>query len=260
MSVKNWVTRSAAIKWTADQSFQGGLSIELGPLGTGSWVNMPTTGPSGIGSGGVGVDAWLAYCSIANNWFAGSAVGDIAIRNTTGRILFGNSAAPFAVALSGGYLSVTYNAISATGVVNLGQADSRYQRSNLAVSSTATAGAITITAAQLAGGYFVDGGTQTAPFSVTTDTAANILAAMPNAAVGTAFKWRFINNDQGTGGATNVMTLVGGTGVAVDNTILPNPTLQKGQLGMYLFVFTDVTVGSEALTVYPVGAIANTVL
>ena len=118
----------------------------------------------------------------------------------------------------------------------------------IAVSSTTTAGAITATAAQLAGQYLADGATQTAAFTITTDTAVNILAAMPNAIVGTAFKWRFINNDQSATGYAG--TLAGGTGVTI-GTILPNPAVPKGGLMDYVFTFTAIgsvpTVTVEAV-------------
>jgi len=119
----------------------------------------------------------------------------------------------------------------------------------LTVSSTTTAGTITATASQLAGQYFADGATQTAAFTVTTDTAANILAAMPNAVVGTAFKWRFINNDQSTTGYAG--TLAGGTGVTV-GTILPNPAVGQGNWEDYIFTFTDIGT-TPTLTVEAVG-------
>ena len=144
---------------------------------------------------------------------------------------------------------VVGNATASNQAVNLGQSDSRYQRSNLAVSSTTTAGAITVTASQLAGGYFSDGATQTASFTVTTDTATNILAAMPNAVVGTAFKWRFINNDQSSTGYAG--TLAGGTGVTI-GTILPNPAVPKGGYEDYIFTFTAIGA-TPTLTVEAVG-------
>jgi len=130
-----------------------------------------------------------------------------------------------------------------------GQADSLYQSSLLSISSTTTAGAITATASQLAGQYLADGATQTAAFTATTDTAANILAAMPNAVVGTAFKWRFINNDQSATGYAG--TLAGGTGVTV-GTILPNPAVPKGGYADYVFTFTAIG-SAPTLTVEAVG-------
>jgi len=119
----------------------------------------------------------------------------------------------------------------------------------LSVSSTTTAGAITVTAAQLWGRYLADGATQTTAFTVTTDTAVNILAAVPNAVVGTSFKWRFINNDQSATGYAG--TLAGGSGVTV-GTILPNPAVPKGGYEDYVFTFTAIGA-TPTLTVEAVG-------
>jgi hypothetical protein len=151
---------------------------------------------------------------------------------------------------SGGGASLPVMKAQASGqAVNLGQADSLYQLSALALDSTTTAGGITATAAQLVGGYLADGATQTAAFTVTTDTAVNILAAMPNAVVGTAFKWRFANNDQSATGYAG--TLAGGTGVTI-GTVLPNPAVAKGQWADFILTFTSIG-SSPALTAQYVG-------
>jgi len=142
-----------------------------------------------------------------------------------------------------------YKAQASGQAVNLGQAESLFQSSALVVGSTTTAGAITATAPQLAGQYLADGATQTAAFTVTTDTAANILAAMPNAVVGTAFKFRFFNNDQSATGYA--ATLAGGAGVTIATT-LPNPAVPKGGYADYVFTFTSIGA-SPALTVTPAG-------
>ena len=58
--------------------------------GTGTWIDLDTFGPSAIGSGGPGVNPWVAYTAASGNWFANSAVGDIVYRNSIGkRILLG---------------------------------------------------------------------------------------------------------------------------------------------------------------------------
>ena len=121
--------------------------------------------------------------------------------------------------------------------------------STFGIASTTRAGAITVTAAQLWGRYFSDGATQAAAFTVTTDTAANILAAVPNAVVGTSLTWRFINNDQSSTGYAG--TLAGGTGVTV-GTILPNPAVPRGGYEDYVFTFTGVG-STPAITVNAVG-------
>lgn len=67
----------------------GGL-IQILPnwiSGQGGWIDMPTAQASGIGSGGVGQNAWVGYAASAGQWFNGtnkSATGDICYRNSTG--------------------------------------------------------------------------------------------------------------------------------------------------------------------------------
>jgi hypothetical protein len=105
------------------------------------------------------------------------------------------------------------------------------------ISSTSTAGTGVIAASGMVGGYFVDAATQTAAFTLTTDTATNIQAAVSNPVVGTSFKLRFINNDQSSTGYAG--TVVGGSGVTV-GTILPNPAVGQGNWEDYIFTFTAV--------------------
>lgn len=117
-----------------------------------------------------------------------------------------------------------------------------------ALDSTTTSGAITITAAQMLANYFADNATQTAAFTITTDTAANILAAC-GALVGNSFTFRVINNDQSTTGYAG--TLAGGTGVTIGTT-LPNPSVPKGSWCDYLAIFTSIGT-SPAITINAVG-------
>lgn len=126
------------------------------------------------------------------------------------------------------------------------------------VSSSTTAGALTLTAAQLAGSYFVDGATQTAAFTLTTDTAANLLAQMPTAAVGSSFEFRIINNDQSTSGYA--ATLAAGTGVTLSATPLVAPSIPKGGVADFVGVFTDVTAAAAAVTIYAVGGYTGALL
>lgn len=149
-------------------------------------------------------------------------------------------------------LNDTVNEVVTGGHLSIegpGTSSSNYMSSLLTVSATSTAGSITASASILVGGYFTDGATQTASFTVTTDTASNILAAMPNAIVGTAFKFRFINNDQSSTGYAG--TLAGASGVTV-GSVLPNPAVPKGGYMDYLCTFTAVG-SSPTLTVEAVG-------
>lgn len=61
--------------------------------GQGAWIDIPIVPnkASGIGSGGAGSNAWIGYAGVTNQWFTGSAAGDICYRNTNGKLLFGNS-------------------------------------------------------------------------------------------------------------------------------------------------------------------------
>jgi hypothetical protein len=127
---------------------------------------------------------------------------------------------------------------------------SGYAKSNqMAVGSTTTVGDITLSAADIGGKYFADGAVQTAAFTATTDTAANILAQVKPIIVGGSFKFRFINNDQSSTGYAG--TLAGGTGVTI-GTILPNPAVGQGNWCDYVFTFTAVG-STPTITVEAVG-------
>lgn len=114
------------------------------------------------------------------------------------------------------------------------------------ISSSSTVGNITVTAAELAGGYFADLAVQTAAATLTTDTAANILNAFPNANVNDSFIVRIYNNPS----AAYDLTLAGGSGVTVETTPIANPAIAAGSYADFLFVFTGIT--TPALSVYSV--------
>jgi hypothetical protein len=63
--------------------------------GAGFWIDIPVVPgtPAGIGSGGLGQNAWIAYTGNAGQWFRNSAAGDLCYRNSSGALLFGNSGA-----------------------------------------------------------------------------------------------------------------------------------------------------------------------
>ena len=72
----------------------------ISPGGTvGTWINLPTSGASAIGSGGEGVNPWIGYVATAGNWFTGSIPGDIVYRNTGGKLLYGTSTGAPAMAV-----------------------------------------------------------------------------------------------------------------------------------------------------------------
>jgi hypothetical protein len=69
--------------------------------GGATWINMPTDGPSGLGSGGEGTDPWIAFVAATNQWFTGAAIADIAYRNTKGALRFGNDSGNAAMSIIG---------------------------------------------------------------------------------------------------------------------------------------------------------------
>jgi hypothetical protein len=70
---------SVTTNW--DPSFGGG----------GTWIDLDANGPSGIGTGGPGTNAWIGYAYMAGAWAGDSAIGDIVYRNSNllGKLLFG---------------------------------------------------------------------------------------------------------------------------------------------------------------------------
>jgi hypothetical protein len=82
---------------SASGSFTNGLgvvnnTINMSPFFSSGWIDISTSGPGGIGSGGPGSNAWIAYANTPGNWFSSSVAGDVCYRNTSGRLLFGTSA------------------------------------------------------------------------------------------------------------------------------------------------------------------------
>lgn len=72
-----------------------------------------------------------------------------------------------------------------------------------------TVGAATITGLGIAGGVTTRGGVQIANFTDTTDTAANIIAGLPFAAIGQSWEYTYVNNTSFNA------TLATGTGVTI---------------------------------------------
>jgi hypothetical protein len=103
-----------------------------------------------------------------------------------------------------------------------------------------------IPAAHILGGVYVAGGTPGAPFTATTDTAANLVAALPSPVTGKGLFTMFIN------GSGQNMTIAPGSGVTFNGvTSGGNYVLAAGSVGRTLAIrFNDITPGSESVTVY----------
>lgn len=99
-----------------------------------------------------------------------------------------------------------------------------------------TDGAVTLTAAQFVNAIVMQSGTPGA-FNMTTPTAAQVVAAIPNCQVGSAFE--FIINNAGD----NTITVVAGTGV----TLVGTTTVATSKARVYRGVVTAVDTPAVSL-------------
>lgn len=109
-----------------------------------------------------------------------------------------------------------------------------------------TAGAITLTAAQILTGLILRdpaGGARTD----TLPTAALLAAAIANVKVGSAFMFHVRN----TADAAETLTIAAGAGGTDSGTM----TIAQNNAKSFLIVFTNVTSGSEAYTLYSLGTV-----
>ena len=123
-----------------------------------------------------------------------------------------------------------------------------YAYSKITTTTENTAGNETISASELLGGYYLRdcaGANRTD----TTDTAANIVAAIDNAKVGTS-RLFFVKN---TSDAAETLTIAGGTGVTITGTA----TVAQDNTKIFLVLLTNVTSGSEAVTLYSIGTLVH---
>ncbi|HRZ96614.1 MAG TPA: tail fiber protein [Paludibacter sp.] len=76
-----------------------------------TWIDLPVVSgkATGIGSGGPGQNAWIAYAGNATQWFTNSSMGDICYRNLNGRLLFGNQTQNSTMAISGNKVGIGTN-------------------------------------------------------------------------------------------------------------------------------------------------------
>jgi hypothetical protein len=113
-------------------------------------------------------------------------------------------------------------------------------RDAIVASLVTTVGATTFTAAQFTGGLIIRSGS-TAAYSDTTPTAAAIVGAIPNCAVGTAFELTIRNT------VAFIETILAGSGVTLSQTT----AVAASQTRRYLCVVTNV--GTPAVTLYGIG-------
>lgn len=102
----------------------------------------------------------------------------------------------------------------------------------------------TYTVAEVLGGLILRD-TNGAARTDTLPDAADLLAAIPGAIVGTSFKFTVRN----TADAAETLTVAAGAGGTISGTA----TIAESNSKEFLVVFTDVDSGSEAYTVYSLG-------
>ena len=116
------------------------------------------------------------------------------------------------------------------------------------VSTLATAGNLTLTAAQVLGGLILrdpNGGARTD----TLPTAALLAAAINGVFVGSAFEFTIRN----TADAAETITVAVGTGGTGSGTL----TIAQNNTKRFAIVFTDVDAGEEAYTLYSLGTVVH---
>jgi hypothetical protein len=116
----------------------------------------------------------------------------------------------------------------------------------LAVETVDTAAAVTYTAAQIKGGLILRDPNGTARADLF-PTAANIVAALPSAFVDQAFVVTIRN----TADAAETITMTTNTGLTLSGTMTITQNHQKS----FLVRLTNVTTGSEAVTIYSMGTV-----
>lgn len=142
-----------------------------------------------------------------------------------------NSIAPFYA------MTVAGNGVQAS----VPMASSKQIYGALSVNAVTTVGAATLSAANLVGGVIMRSGS-TAAYTDTTDTATNIVAAIPNAQIGTSFRLRIVNS------VAFIDTIAAGTGVTLSGTTAIAASTYRDYVG----IITAVT--TPAVTLYGIGS------
>ena len=113
------------------------------------------------------------------------------------------------------------------------------------VTTDATAGDVTYTAAQIKGGLILrDPGANRSDLF---PTAAALVAALPSAVVGTSIMVHIRN----TANANETITMTTNTGLTLSGTM----TIAQNNAKSFLIVLNNVTAGAEAATVYSLGTV-----
>jgi len=114
------------------------------------------------------------------------------------------------------------------------------QVAQLSLTTTAAGNSsATLTASSVLGGILTSN--PGAAITLTLPTAAQLVAADNNAAVGKGYRFTIINLN-----GTNAITLAGGTGI----TLVGTAGINANTSGSFYLSYTNVTSGTQAITIY----------
>lgn len=175
--------------------FPAGGYITSFTAGTATWLDLPTTGPSGIGTGGPGQNAWIGYAQANGQWFANSATaGDICYRNTAGRVLIGTNSTQHNLAIAANHVYSSNNiGIGTSNVTN-----------PLTVSGGASIGSGFIANTSPVNGLIVQGNV-----GIGTSNPGSALSVSGGTSVGTAYSNAVV--------PTNGLAVQGNVGIGTSN-------------------------------------------
>jgi hypothetical protein len=204
-----------------------------------SWTSgtntLNATNFSGNGSGISGVAGTISGLTTGKIPVAASAtsLGDGPVWTSGTSTLTGNISGN-----AGGNAATATTATTATNVSGGGTVLASVYPTT-PVATVSTVGAATLSAANLKSGIIVRSGTQTAAWTDTTDTAANIIAGVSGAVTNTAFKFTILNT------TTYLETIAAGSSVTLTpSTIMVAPSSALNCIA----IMTNVS--TPAVTIY----------
>ncbi len=224
-----------------------GANITPGTGNHGTCIGFNTFGSSGYNCTAIGYYAGAnggsGYETTAVGTSAGGAMGSGSYNTCVGASAYSAGTVSLSYVTAIGYNATptasNQTTIGSSGNNKYNQAwGGEFQYYNLPNNIT-TVGAFTLTS-PYAQPTVVVTATQTAAFTVTTDTAANLFAAAGDPPADFGYRFRIINNDQSTTGYA--MTVAAGTGVTIGVT--PNNTIPKGGFGDFVLTFTSSTAAT----------------
>lgn len=179
------------------------------------------------------------------------------IDTSAGLVVFNEASADWDFRIEGNGDANLFNldgGLDAIGIGAVADADVKLRVGGVTVTrlttaNVTTAGNVTYTAAQLLGGR-ITRDPNGAGRTDTTDTAANIVAAIASAAVGDTFD-TIVEN---TADAAEAITLAAGTGVTLERLDGTGATIAQNGSAILRTVLTNVTASSEAVSIYVIAS------